>query len=123
MKHKDHHLSTHFTADELACHGEDCCEHTVVVHPYLLLALEALRARIGKLITVKSGFRCNRHNLEVGGKGDSYHCKGMAADITVSGMRPDVLASEAKRVAGIGGVGVYSWGVHVDVGEKRSWVA
>jgi zinc D-Ala-D-Ala carboxypeptidase len=112
-------LSPHFTETEFVCHGLDCCDGTVVVHPFLLLALERLRADIGKPITVQSGFRCRRHNMDVGGNLDSYHCRGMAADISVRGVRPDMLASTAARIPAFGGIITYQWGVHVDIGPKR----
>ena len=43
--------------------------------------LEPARERLGKPITVNSGFRCCIHNSRVGGVANSQHMKGEAADV------------------------------------------
>ena len=43
--------------------------------------LDPLRERYGKPIVVNSGYRCPKHNKEVGGATNSQHIKGEAADI------------------------------------------
>ena len=43
--------------------------------------LDPLRERYGKPIVVNSGYRCAKHNKEVGGVQNSQHMKGEAADI------------------------------------------
>lgn len=43
--------------------------------------LEPARERLGKPITVNSGFRCPIHNRAVGGVANSQHIRGEAADI------------------------------------------
>ena len=43
--------------------------------------LDPLRERYGKPIVVNSGYRCPKHNKEVGGATNSQHMKGEAADI------------------------------------------
>ena len=43
--------------------------------------LDPLRERYGKPIVVNSGYRCAKHNKEVGGVPNSQHMKGEAADI------------------------------------------
>lgn len=43
--------------------------------------LEPVRERLGKPITVNSGFRCPIHNRAVGGVANSQHMRGEAADI------------------------------------------
>ena len=45
--------------------------------------LDPLRAAYGKPINVSSGFRCETLNKLIGGKKNSQHMKGQAADITV----------------------------------------
>ena len=44
-------------------------------------ALDTIRAKHGKSITVNCGYRCPRLNTEVGGSQTSYHLWGHAADI------------------------------------------
>ena len=44
--------------------------------------LDPARERLGMPIIVNSGYRCPKHNEEVGGVKNSQHMKGEAADIT-----------------------------------------
>ena len=43
--------------------------------------LDPVRAAFGKPIKVNSGYRCEKHNKEVGGAKNSQHVLGQAADI------------------------------------------
>lgn len=45
--------------------------------------LQQARDDFGKPIHVNSGYRCKELNTKVGGKANSYHLKGMAADLHV----------------------------------------
>ena len=46
--------------------------------------LDPARERFGKPIIVNSGYRCPKHNKEVGGVANSQHLRGEAADIRPS---------------------------------------
>lgn len=70
-------LSKNFNRSEFACKGTNCCGHSAAVHPDLVDALQTLRDRIGKPLSITSGFRCNRHNKAVGGAEQSFHTLGM----------------------------------------------
>jgi hypothetical protein len=72
-----------FKEKEFVCR---CCgelppfakENTVaLVHE----VLDPARERLGKPIIVNSGYRCAKHNREVGGATNSQHMKGEAADV------------------------------------------
>ena len=54
--------------------------------------LQVLRNEINQPIHINSGYRSVSHNAKVGGVYNSYHTKGMAADITVKGMKPKYVA-------------------------------
>ena len=43
--------------------------------------LDPARRKLGKPVFVNSGFRCEKHNAEVGGVKNSQHLRGEAADI------------------------------------------
>lgn len=43
--------------------------------------LDPARRKLGKPVFVNSGYRCEKHNAEVGGVKNSQHMKGEAADI------------------------------------------
>lgn len=48
--------------------------------------LDPARERYGKPTKVNSGYRCPKHNAEVGGARASQHLRGEAADITCVGL-------------------------------------
>lgn len=105
-------LTEHFTTAELACH---CCGECRVKRE-LLDALEALRAQAGPLAPT-SGYRCPAHNKAVGGAAQSYHRRGMAADVRPVRITPMALALLAIETTGIRGVGLDEQRgfVHIDV--------
>jgi len=86
----------------------------VVLHSELLRRLQDLRSALGRPVHVRSGYRNPAHNARVGGSPNSYHLRGMAADITVPGLPPPQLAAAAHQ-AGFRGIGIYSNFVHVDI--------
>ena len=47
----------------------------------LILILESIRNELGKPVIITSGYRTEAHNEKVGGKPNSSHLKGLAADI------------------------------------------
>ena len=49
--------------------------------------LEPARERLGAPVTVNSGFRCVKHNRDVGGVAASQHLRGEAADVCCSDNR------------------------------------
>lgn len=115
-------LSEHFSRGEFACQGEDCCSRTSVVDERLVAALEDLRALVGQPIVPHSAFRCLTHNRRERSEDRSQHVWGRAVDIhTLDGMTVAEMAAAAERVPafGDGGMGLYDWGVHLDVRRGR----
>lgn len=115
-------LAQHFTEDEFACR---CCG-MVIVHPRLVEKLETLRQLVGAPVIVNSGYRCPAHNKAVGGVSNSYHVRGMAADIQTPGLSAGKLAQKAEQVGFDDGVGIYRQQgfIHVDVdvrGYRARW--
>ena len=80
MRLNDFVLTEHFNLIEFQC---PCC-HTALLQPLLVLRLEALRIRWGLSLIINSGYRCAKHNIEVGGVKNSLHRRGMAADIRMA---------------------------------------
>jgi uncharacterized protein YcbK (DUF882 family) len=64
---------------ECKCQYPDC--HYTLVHDRTIRAFHLVRQHFGEPIIVTSGFRCQRHNKEVGGKATSFHTKGSAIDL------------------------------------------
>ncbi|MES2347874.1 MAG: D-Ala-D-Ala carboxypeptidase family metallohydrolase [Pseudomonadota bacterium] len=68
------------TAAQLVCR---CCGRGAeLVASRLLTALNRIEADFGPPLTVTSGYRCAKHNAEVGGSKHSAHLSGEAADIS-----------------------------------------
>ena len=108
----------YFTVKEMTCR---CGCGKVIFDPMLRDKLDELRGLVGKPIYISSGYRCPEHNAYVGGVPNSYHTKGIAADIYVKDMMPKELARIAGEV-GFDGIGLYKSFVHVDVrGYKARW--
>lgn len=111
------HLSPHFTVNEFACHdGSD----TVLIDDRLVTLLEKIRDRFGKPIHINSAYRTAKYNAKIGGVSNSYHVKGMAADIVVQGIPSKRIAQYAETLD-CGGIGWYEGKkfVHIDTRSKR----
>lgn len=61
------------------CKYQDC-GHTVLTHALKKAFLDT-RTEFNKPISIHSGFRCQRHNSDVGGVKKSRHMSGEAIDI------------------------------------------
>jgi uncharacterized protein YcbK (DUF882 family) len=80
--------------------------------------VQQFRDHFGKAVTINSGYRCPTHNASVGGASKSNHMDGEAADIKIKGITPLELAQYAESI-GIKGIGVYSWGIHIDTRTSK----
>ena len=114
LQGKSHRLSRNFTLGEFQ---SKCGADTVLVHPALIVAIQALRDAIAKPLTVNSGFRTVAHNEAVNGSPNSFHLYGMAADL--SGVDPKLIASEARKLGLT--ARPYQTFCHVDIGANRKW--
>lgn len=110
-------LSKNFSRAEFACKGDNCCGHSAPVHPLLVKGLQELRDLLHRPLIITSGFRCVKHNSEIQGVSDSYHCLAMAADITCGYVDSKELSNLAETILIFrhGGIGVYPEWVHLDV--------
>jgi hypothetical protein len=95
----------HFSLDEFRCKGNSCCGHDLKITQKLIDTCEAIRVYCGFPITVVSGYRCLKHNIEVGSViPNSAHTRGLAADLSFSD-KPDsnrVLGNLIKKAYGEG---------------------
>ena len=117
------YLTKNFQVREFACKdGSD----PIFIARELPMVLQYIRTRIGKGITINSAYRTPEYNAlpKTGGAQYSQHLYGTAADLaTPKGWTPQQLANIAREIMpNWGGVGIYSWGIHVDVREtKADW--
>jgi len=114
-KEADKKLSAHFKVREFACKDGS---NNVIIEDDLIELLEAIRCAILKPIEVVSGYRTKSYNQKCGGAENSFHIKGMAADIKAAGISPTKLGIWAA-MCGATGVGIYKDWVHIDVRKER----
>lgn len=82
--------------------------------------LDPVRERFGKPIRVNSGYRCPKHNAEVGGVPNSQHMRGEAADI-----RPREVGKIIEQLGNFDQLIYYPTFVHVSwkrVGKNRKQI-
>jgi len=116
--------SKYFKPSEFRCKGKECKDKPdPVMDEKLLILLDKIREKVGKPIVVNCGFRCPRHNKDVGGATNSTHMYCKAADLSAVGIGVNELAQIAEE-CGFDGIGRYPKGnfVHVDSrGYKARW--
>lgn len=115
--------SKHFSLSEITCR---CGCGQVIIDKELYIILEAFREHIGnKRMITHCVNRCVLHNDNVGGVSNSKHIPGKAWDGHVHGLDNEKLHEIAKQAYDediiSGGLGFYSWGIHIDSGKKRTW--
>ena len=119
-------LTEHFTREEF-----DCKDGTIVPEDLmtnvteLATNLEVIRSKIGEPLRVLSGYRTKTHNKKIGGKNQSKHILGQAADLTCKNHTPNELHRiildliKDKKIKQ-GGVGLYKGFVHFDIRSKKA---
>lgn len=108
------------------CADEDCEGKSVPVDSKVVLAANLLLAVLPNLV-VRSGRRCPAHNRAVGGAPSSQHVHGLACDLglappTVEEPSRTLLRAALRAVPGLSsmGLGLYSWGLHLDFRGRLS---
>ena len=107
------------------------CRHNHEAHPIdrnLYVLLDAIKSKLGsheRPYLLISGYRSPELNdylrsRSVAVSDRSFHLRGMAADVSMEGVRLADIRNVAVSL-NAGGVGAYSSFVHVDVGPVRSW--
>jgi len=100
----------HFSLTEFQC---PCCG-LMLMDPYFLKKLDLARDYAGVPFVITSGFRCKRHNEAVGGKPDSAHLKGKAADIACTSSHRRWLIVRSLIQAKFSRIGIGHDFIHVD---------
>ena len=113
-------LSANFNREEFKCNCGCGCD---TVDSELVSILEALRAEFGASITVRSGHRCAKHNVQVMGSQGSLHLQGRAADIVLDGVPASMVQAKFEELwPDRFGMGRYDSFTHVDSrGYKARW--
>jgi uncharacterized protein YcbK (DUF882 family) len=79
-KGENKQLSNHFNSSEFECPCSACKDKEQYIDEELISKLEEVRVEYGSGIVINSGYRCPSHNKKIGGKENSSHMKGLAAD-------------------------------------------
>ena len=112
-------LTTNFKVKEFACSdGTD----TVVINPLIPHICQIIRNRFNMPFSPNSAYRTPTHNKSVGGATKSNHIYGRAVDIPAKkGVTPKQLYDYVDKMFGDWGeLGIYSWGIHVGIQDKKS---
>lgn len=113
-------LTKNFKVREFACKdGSD----PVLIHPMLPVWCQAVRDKFGYSFSPNSAYRTVSYNAGIkDASPKSQHCYGRAVDIPANGgTTPQQLYDFFEEILGdTGGLGLYSWGVHVDPRPVKS---
>ena len=91
-----------------------CCGRADMNRDFLE-QLDKARELAGVPFVITSGFRCPKHNKEVGGRPNSAHLRGMAADIAVPDNETRFRILYGLIKAGFKRIGIGKNFVHVDI--------
>lgn len=115
-------IVTHFSKKEFAC---PCCGLCNMDSDFVF-QLEVARRIAGVPFKINSGHRCEKQNAKVGGKKDSAHMTGHAADIHVQDSAHRMKILKGLTGAGFTRIGVYKGFFHVDNDSNKpqgvSWM-
>lgn len=118
-------LTKNFSLEEFRC-KDGSIDHIDQIQR-LAINLQVLRDYLGKPIKINSGYRSPEYNAKIGGAKNSFHVKGMAADIVADGFTPkqlfDIIESlQNKGQMIVGGLKAYNTFVHYDIrGHLARW--
>jgi len=108
-------ITKNFSRSEFSCH---CGCGKAEISGHLVRKLQEVRDIYGKAMQISSGFRCVEHNAIIGGRLNSAHLSGLAADITIvsSAHRFDILPIILAKFER---VGVGSDFIHCDIDSEK----
>ena len=104
------YLTDNFKVKEFKCNDGGA---TILIDQKLAVLLQDIRNHFGKAVIISSAYRSAEYNKKIGGASQSYHTKGMAADIYIKGVKPIEIARYAESL-GVKGIGLYGDFVHID---------
>ena len=104
-----------FKREEFTC---SCCSNEGIKDSFMF-SIQELRDRCHIPMLINSGYRCLKHNTDIGSKPTSRHVQGIAADVSNRAMtstQKHIFLSRALEL--FNGVGIYPTFFHID---KRSY--
>ena len=91
-----------------------------LMDPDFLNLLDKAREVANIPFKINSGVRTEEHNKSCGGKVNSSHLKGLAADISVKDSRTRFLVINALISVGLHRIGIAKSFIHVDADNSKS---
>lgn len=111
----NYYVTEHFLYSDFIC---PCCDTLRIVPGFYrhTTLLERMRQELGFPIAINSGYRCEKHNREVGGAARSWHLL-FATDVHPEDGSPEKLTAlhELAEAYGFGGIGQYDAFIHLDL--------
>lgn len=105
----------YFKESEFAC---KCgCGRNNISHA-LVDKLDEAREMSGKTMVIESGSRCPAHNKAEGGKRNSAHLKGLAADVRCTTSRDRFRLLNIFYILGFKRIGLGKTFLHVDISKE-----
>jgi uncharacterized protein YcbK (DUF882 family) len=98
---------------------------TAKMEPEFVYKLQKLRNVVGVGFKISSGYRSEAYNAILGGSSESYHVKGMAADVDHQGWNGETKFKFVAAASALGfSIGIYDKHFHVDtrLGPKVLWI-
>jgi uncharacterized protein YcbK (DUF882 family) len=103
--------SRYFDESEFWC---SCCQMQDM-NSVLISMLDQARGLADVPFVITSGYRCKRHNAQIGGVPTSAHTFGLAVDIACSSSRLRFRILRALIKAGFHRIGIAKSFIHVDI--------
>jgi len=111
-----------FKPREFQCHCMDpkCKKHGMEF--FFMAAIQDLRFAVGFPLYISSGYRCQVMNKVAGGRPDSYHLKGLAADVLIKDLSSGQKHRLIRKAMGrFNGIGIYKDGfIHLDLRDPKN---
>ena len=119
-------LTKNFSKSEFDCKcGCEMPQELIPNVQKLANQLQIIRNRVDVPIKINSAYRCPEHNTKVGGVKTSMHLQAKAADIVITGLRPDDTAYIIEELIASGdilqgGLGRYNTFTHYDIRKNKA---
>jgi len=95
-----------------------CCNENQI-DPRVEAMHSSIEADTGEKLIVTSGYRCAKHNKEIGGSETSSHLKGLAWDVAVNGSRQRYHVLHSALKMGIHRIGIGKGFIHLDIDRSK----
>ena len=107
-------MQNYFTTEELKCPCCDACE----MSEDFLFTLNHARRTLDFPLIVESGFRCKKHNREVGST-STNHLHGKAVDVRLRDPLQKFKTVQAFMLSGMTGIGIGKTYIHADTNHEK----